>query len=420
MSRNTAIIILVVVVLIFLLYRIYGVKGAYENIKLRGLYYRDKFIVPAKTLYEQTIGHVNDETSKLAIQKAENQNINFIKHETNGGLLDAEINEAINIPFILGDLYNYNAGNHDRAIEMYTTTLDRLDMHHNQINPGVVPVETILDRTEQIPELTPRSTSIRKKIAVSYKLPMVKVTSDPQNVHDSVVNKKTSTTYSKIRDLNLTSEHQHVSDFEATNNELKTLIAKKIKNEDPVKRAELISIYNNLISQIVVSNAKYNTFNDTESNIYKNVVTRIKSPENRDSRDELMNALADSIKNMVQESRDGTYHTVCLGGRMNNLMNTFTLLDADPGIANPIKTSSILKSEIFSKMQKELELEIAKQDPGVRDHYNDINKPTPPGYEETINKIRENIKNKLETQYINTPESDTANKYISEGLIAID
>lgn len=214
--------------------------------------------------------------------------------------------------------------------------------------------ETVRNKRLQNTEPTNKKNSLKKY----YK--ERKITNDPQNVHDSQVGNDIKNVYDRIRQKNSLEEGF------PTLEEIKSAILKhKFTSADKQDRA--LRAFEKLSQKNL--NTKLNT---TEDQILLNVWKRINSPENAAHRVGLRDVLFDSMADSIELNRYGEYMEVCLVGRCNRILQSLTLLDKDPEIATPIKTTEILRNEILSKSYVIIQNELKKAPLDVSNAYNGI------------------------------------------------
>jgi hypothetical protein len=275
------------------------------------------YVEPEKNLNYEIVGRGNPRevariiNSPMSKNKIENhfikgQAFEHVLHDVNAAA--REYNEIINI---------LNPGN--AIIEM----------------PHIVRIDTVLNRIEDFDQDLERVILADIRANIMPEDPFdVEITSDPQNVHDSNVNRNLASKYEKICYLNgeprltipdILNATRHHPDQHAINRVLHTMEMDYL----PISK-----------------------LNDSEINIALNVLQRILSKDNINNRDSLIAAYCDALKDSYDTDKD---YVVCSQGRISRIIESLTLLDNDKDLSSPAKTDEIVMSEFMGKAHKNLQ-----------------------------------------------------------------
>jgi hypothetical protein len=112
------------------------------------------------------------------------------------------------------------------------------------------------------------------------------------------------------------------------------------------------------------------SLNTNGRDVLNTVWSRINSTENEPNREHLKNALMDALINSNEKNSEGAYKPVCLTGMCSRVLESLTILDTDAEISQPVKTTEILRNEIFTKAHKVMSDTLAAADPDTRNAYN--------------------------------------------------
>ena len=188
--------------------------------------------------------------------------------------------------------------------------------------------------------------------------------SDGQNVHDSELMSEAVHKYKRIKYLNglngknemlTTASVDQLADTFQRYYEIKDQ-----RDQDKVNQARFV------VQKMLLNTHPNSKMNDNEKTILSEVWGRINSPDNSTMYPQLVSALVDQLSDCVETKG----YTVCEGGRVNRLIDTFTLVDSDEELKKPIKSKEVLKHEILPNMGKLLEDELQKLPEETRKDYN--------------------------------------------------
>lgn len=344
---------------------------------------------PAR-IYNASVGDEYDEAAATALHKALfKEKMSGQKAAPDNSLLIADILRFNVIPHLRGAA---REGAVDMARGFYDKTLDRL----LTAAPGDdgKPVEFMLQRIGNFyndlylprhPEAAPAVTTVlpqvartvitkeaeAKKAAAPNRAAFQteyfenrKVTSDPQNVHDSEVNSELGSIYDRLVRKN-NDEGGELSGHDLR--ELATFIS-NYNFGDAQKREEAQRIYGLMSKEHPVTQMKSKN-PATEGDVLEQVWKRVHSRENLANRAGLQESLMDALVNSYDTNANGERREVCTGGRCARVLGSLTLLDEDKRIAQPVKTEDILRSEIFSRTHHLVRDALDKVEPTLANDY---------------------------------------------------
>ena len=166
-----------------------------------------------------------------------------------------------------------------------------------------------------------------------------RITSDPQNVHDSQLSKELRKQYEIIKHKN---SLMNINNNRASPSEIYEYIAKS-KLSDSTKQNAIKTL-----DWIKKSNANISKLNDREVNILMNTWIRAKDTNNSDAIDSFVNSLSDCVEHN---------NVVCATGRTSRILSSLLYFDKD---IEPVKTKDMYNKEIMDKagyiIDKEVEL----------------------------------------------------------------
>lgn len=328
---------------------------------------RDKFYTPAEIHYKEIFGYEETPESNAAL----------------AGALEVETqynNPPAYNAFVIGDLLRYNYGDDEIAIMYYQDAVERLEN-----NPGDYHADHILDRVEDttpVINTAPARTAVRNVRQKLKDSPVVKITSDPQNVHDSHVNADIKKVYDNVVELNMLDDTPHIGRKELYK------YLKKSLSPNKLERAR------KTLSAMIGHNT---AIGDYEKLMVDNIWNRVNSRSNADRIDTLRESFADAL---VDCTNDEGY-TVCSNGRCARIISSLTLLDSDANAAAPVKTREILRSEVMSKAAKILENAL-KNSTIAEDYLAGKETPEVAEFETTV---KAEMAKKITADYIDEPPS---------------
>lgn len=205
---------------------------------------------------------------------------------------------------------------------------------------------------------------------------------DPQNVHDSQVNKDLKRIYDRVNELNITTYNNDIYS-EITSHINKSLSKKQAKNA--------LSVLN-----IMKNNNSYSTtLNGYEYDILKKVWIRAntaKCNDNDSSNEILKTSIVEALKDCVEND-----NVVCSGGRIARIVNALASMDPDPIISKGTMTYDMYRNDYIKAIQNILDkfIEEKKNDPRLKNaalSYIDINiQPSPSEEKEFKSELKQRI-----------------------------
>lgn len=438
-------------------------RETYENMLNTGKKNYDNYFNDVVDLYTKTVGHENNETAKMAYNKAVKKDEMYSSQEKKGEISKNNIKKATTNSFIAGDLLNFNiAPNQEnlndflqsksKAANFYNKTLNRINNNPTTIiqnDKKELPPEFMINRvenfyddyitqlnqyyngidnnvnTDRLANIVPDFNNIRntvrnariKNIKNTNKLKVKAIenyfgnqliTNDPQNVHDSQVSTDVVNIYKKLIDKNnneYNSKFANAYNLEDIRQEIESYNFEKPENKD-----KALLIFNK------VNEKNYNTIlNTTEDKILLDIWKRINSSENKQNQKELKSALFDSMADSIESDHYGVLREVCLRGRCNRMLQSLTLLDNDQDISKPIKTTEILKNEVFSKSYKTIQDELTKTEPEIAAVYNG-KQTSDTELNKKVSEFEDNLKKQIEIN-IRNDYTDKVQNHVLENLI---
>jgi hypothetical protein len=408
-------------------------KDSYENMIVRANYTYDKYFSSPIQLYNQTIGYQNDDVAQLALEKALKKEEAYEKNEKRGKISRKGAKDAAINAFIIANLYRFNVaadkGNNTKerqkarqnAALFFVKAINRVNNNPNvfideqkPVDPTqpkqldtAIPPEFIIERAEdfyedylqQLQELGLSIDDIQEvpipnfdRVRDAVRQARVKaarpsngallrpaakkdatlktyydnrpITSDPQNIHDSTVQNDVRNIFSRILQKNMDDEMALGSHYRKfTLRDIHDAIQQhNFRTQELRDRA--LTLYGFMSQHNEVMN-----LNSTEDEVLMAVWQRIHSPENESKQQALKSAFMDALANGFDVNNEGKFKEVCVNGRCNRLLNSLTLLDEDPNISKPVKTTEILRNEVFSKSYKIIQDELDRAAPEVAAAY---------------------------------------------------
>jgi len=479
MSPNEKIVVAIIIVciIVWVLYTLYKTKylpsefldDIYDDMVYKSNFARS--LKSPETLYDETIGYHNDDTTKLAFEKTKKRKDANERNKNLGIISKSAINELAVDSFVMGELMRYNMNNDDdTAIRAYYDDVLNTMEHYpravvtentNQLHPTP---ETMLYRIEDyyndnVEDIVPNFTNIRhnltnvrvneannnnvmttyvnnfknrkrsrprrnpinltkKERAVDEYFEIKDVRSDGQNVHDREVNNEMADKYNKILELNKLDHMMTTGDNYAdyTIDDIGRHLQNHKFSGDKKEAAELV--YNKIRSGATISRLRGSREDDIAVSVWK----RIHSGENHKNRENLQDAFMDSLANSAQKNYNNEYKEVCVTGRCANILGSLTLLDNNEQLSGSFKTTEIMKNEIFDKSYKILQNELAKTDEKTRDLYNVKIPSSGDADDAIIDKFTAHVQKKIETKIVKDyPNADKSvvNNIIEEAKAGI-
>jgi hypothetical protein len=477
------IIIILILVFVYISHYMYtngqlpdGVfKETMESIERQTNKTYDHYFSTPMSLFKNTVGYNDDDTSQTAINKAIKREKMYEYNSRKGKMTD--VKGAANNSFVLASLFQHNVANNRkgnprkkakaRAKKYYNRALARISYNPiatvapENMRDEAPPPEFIIDRAEDfyedyINELVlggtvdldlqnvyfeqPDFDVIRNQVRNARVITATKKRHDNKKKEkDKKTRQKNMTTEEIKRDnyfeeREITSDPQNVHESQLTDDmaRIYSAINKKNNFDNQVmgipsqhtmgEIQEFLSShpFENenkrkralQVFRKMASNSPISKLNDTEDKILLNVWQRIHSPENHQRRTSLKESLADSLADGMDKNHLGEYKEVCAGGRCSRILGSLTLLDEDPAIAAPMKTKEIMRNEIFSKSYKVIQDELGKASDKDRDLYNGVIKENTENANQA-RKFEKHLKEKIE-KFIRTDYHHVDNKYLDE------
>lgn len=237
----------------------------------------------------------------------------------------------------------------------------------------------------------------RKEASENYFDASIDYASDPQNVHDSNVNGDLRKTLDKIK-----SRHNGVRPVKSLQN-ARAYIRNRINNSDERSRSK----YNKALETLETVSAgnTIGTFKSREDAIFGYVWERSNLPENKDSSENLREALVDALADCHEKGS-----LVCINGRCSRMLGSLVLIDSDKELGNA-KTYDAYKNEIYENSKKIIDESVKKasesDDPKMRDvakSYEDFNiKPDKDTFSEFENQTKHKISKMIDSYDNLTP-----------------
>jgi len=208
----------------------------------------------------------------------------------------------------------------------------------DRVEPAVA-AATISERRERAAETADN----KADAAAAYFEDAVEWTDDPQNVHDSAMNRDLNDTLQRLKNEPVFSASSPAKCISEARAEINSMGDKNAA--DNAKR----------VLTRIESGSRISTFGGAaEDEIFALVWNRCRHPANAaaaaDMRESILDALADSVEH-------GS--VVCANGRSARLLNSLTLLDFDSQVGRAM-TSTAYKNQIYEETQQILDREIEK------------------------------------------------------------
>jgi hypothetical protein len=165
-------------------------------------------------------------------------------------------------------------------------------------------------------------------------------TSDSQNVHDSSVIDNLTVTLGKVKSLNKDNIIKENNQEVHICNEISTYI-NSMQAEDQFKSNALKTLSE------MSSNRPVAHYNDTELSILSLIWERSKDPLNEKNSKNMKDAIVTSLAECTTMT-NGSVNTVCITGRVNNVLSSIATLDVDQTIGVAY-TQEQYRNEILEK-----------------------------------------------------------------------
>jgi hypothetical protein len=357
-------------------------KDSYENMLNSYHVAVDKYFTDPAELFARTIGYENDEAAKIAFDKAIKKEQMYTANEESGRVSKSGMKDAAMNSFVLANLYHYNIAPNLKGTERYKAEADAAAFFNRTINridtnPAAAingPAEFMIDRAETfynttargVGTYTPNFNRVRQNIREARATAAIRpgtaipnkkdyfepkpIQNDPQNVHDSEVTNEMKNLYTMIAEKNKEDEFKYGSGYEKVQLPEIKMAVLSYPFTNPDRHSRAIKAFDHMARGNEIT-----SLNSTESKVLTEVWQRINSPENDKFRSEIRASFMDSLADSFDKNYNGEYHEVCTTGRCSRVLSSLTLMDSDPEISKPIKTTEILRNEVFSKAHQIIE-----------------------------------------------------------------
>ena len=440
----------------------------------------DDYFSTAETMYEKTIGHINDEAAEMAIRKAEKKERMHAKNEENGRLSNKNAPDAANNAFILADMMRFNvAPNSDnadetleaerRAATLYNHAVTRLAQNplgvieEERDNPHRVPAELIIMRAEDfyddmiarethdpdalnrinLENLNQAREAVRNaniqaaENRVQRQITPKRRKRPKKKGVKATVKQQAQDQYFEERDVR--NDPQNVHEHQVNNDMVRIyrrILARNGVQDDilghgaPQPSINEIKNYakthkfddkqRRRAQQTISKMAEGNWISNLkarENEILLNVWKRANSPDNEGRHDELKNAVMDSLADCVEDGYNGTDYQVCASGRTARVLSSLVLLDQDDSIAAPVKTAEILRNEVFSKAHQIIQNALKDTDTETAQAYNGVLESPAPDVAQKVDTFETNVKKRISDE-LKQDYADTVDAKTLNNLIS--
>jgi len=475
-------VILAAIIVVYFLSSLYNTgelpsapfKSSMERMKNSVSRTYDSYFTSASDMYEKTIGYINDDAVKMALDKSIQKDKMYTRNEQLGLLSDKTTADAAATSFMIADLYRFNVAptaENPTAVEadaaaQYAAVMRRIAMNPTgavayDVDAQMPPAEFMIDRAADFyedyvarqtldPVAVPNFAQIRNDVRNARMVVAVNaaaegrkprrtlrrggrktgtekqktqdnyfeerdIRNDPQNVHETQVNNDMERIYRNVL-------HNNDNDFTyATEGppdlaELRAYVS-TYKFSDPKKKARALQTINKMAEGNWIAK-----LNARENEVLSNVWRRTGSSANEANRDSMRAALMDSLADCVETGYNGAEYQVCASGRTGRVLGSMTLLDADDAISQPIKTGEILRNEVFAKSYKIIQDSLKETDVETARGYNgELESPAPDvdyKVQEFEKHVRDRIANTLREDYP-TVDSKILDNLISDAQAGV-
>jgi hypothetical protein len=257
--------------------------------------------------------------------------------------------------------------------------------------PELTPMHIPVPVPEPEPEPVPRDPDYFDNIAKTNH------DNDSQNVHNSYVVQDIKRKYDRLLELNnrsitmppnleMAADTWRTSVIESTFREIAAYVSKTYPQDTVERITPVLAKARN--------GYKISALNASEDWVLAQVWIRIHSSDNDNVRQQLLSALIDQMKDASKLTRlrenDIIAHgialffdipqmpavdTECITGRISRYFQTFTLLDTDTELQQPIKDKKELENEAYAKSSKILTTHL-KLNPALAELYSTVDPPT--------------------------------------------
>lgn len=447
----------------------------------------DNYFTSAADMYEKTVGYVNDEAAKMALDKSLQKERMYTRNEQLGRLSDKTTADAAATSFMIADLYRFNVAPNDNdptvadaaAAAQYASAMRRVAANPlgavTTLDPHMPPAEFMIDRAEDfyedyvarqtldrdpnvlnilnIPNLLQLRNDVRQaRVAAAGTTPVPgalpvrtrttrrkknqtekermrdtyfadrDIRNDPQNVHETQVNKDMARIYRSIIQRNAAEDDiiggQNDNAQTARNIAAIRDYARTYKFEDSKQRERAMKTIETMAAGNWISG-----LNSRENDILSNVWKRTSSAENEGNRANMRAALMSGLADCVETGYNGQDYQVCASGRTGRVLGSMTLLDANETISEPIKTVEVLRNEAFAKSFKIIQDALKETDEEtVRGYNGALENPAPDvatKVEAFEHALRDRIEKSLRAEYSDKTDEKVLNNLINDAQAGV-
>lgn len=183
-----------------------------------------------------------------------------------------------------------------------------------------------------------KSSDVKVEVIDNYVQSNVKFTNDPQNVHDSAVNKQVKDAYLQLLECSDIGQTNLVSDSVSE--------IKQYLNKLPAWKKQLAT--KSLETILGPSNGKSpmnENLGTSEDQILGLVWARSNSQDNLENKNNIKDAV---IESLLEMSEKGSI-VVCSSGRISRMIGSLALLDSNPNIAGPLVTVEQCRNDMLQE-----------------------------------------------------------------------
>lgn len=270
-------------------------------------------------------------TNKDSFNKAQLINLNLYEGRINNPVVLREV----------ADLYQINTENDDNELDWFEIQqIENFTMRNNLRNNPVYDdfvrtTENMLPKKiKETIEFAKENSESKTETLDNYITANVKFTSDPQNVHDSAVNKQIRNSYRLLVD-----NTNIIPDIKVTSAEIMDYIDSM---PDLIKKKRARKALETILGPGIGNSPFNENLNVTESDLLNLVWQRSNVLENEENKDNIQEAV---ITGLTEMADTGT--VVCSGGRISRMIGSLTLLDAKKEISEPLFTVETIRNEML-------------------------------------------------------------------------
>lgn len=308
---------------------------SYNRMMAKAQDYRDIVSNDTDSMYQKIGGHTNNEKTKALVKRLKKKEHMYKKNQKNKKFSEKYYGDAINSAFILGNIMQYNMQDGEKARKYYTRVLERVRQAPLAADEGIWQTETLAERAMEnlntgVEERKEVITSIAQARKTLNTKP-VKIRSDPQNVHDGVLNQQLK------KKLRLMKNKNSDLDLELVEADMKKTITAHNKAKE----------LNDIISAMYPTEKlekSVDALNSTEKDVLLYTWGRSLHIDNLQNSESIKTAIIDAMLSCKENG-----YMVCASGRCARILESLVLIDSDKDIRKSGKTKELLRSEIFSK-----------------------------------------------------------------------